>query len=421
MKQSDLIWAMTDIDNELIELAKETPKKRPLRPALRIALIAAVMVVLMTGVVFAARNWDTVLTEVFHMGEKEQALMENSMTDVYATATKNGCTYTIKQIMGGQHCMVVSLDVTLPEDMTPPSVPYEELKTLAEQNGHDWDSAEFFLSRAYGYQPGDDTIYGVALKNADSLIPTVMEEEALFAEAEAFLAEHPGLRDASTIDPDLHTMSYILYHNAMEEMGGDPGSGEGTSFGSGTLYRRYDPETNTLSLLIYMTTDNENLQGRACTLLLENLCLLDIARYYAQPEDPSGEDIYPLVENLLTEPLIMTFTPDYTPISQYYDIQKEGVTVGTMELSPFSAYLSFPQEPDDPNRLAPNRTDYLKASDDQEVRPEIVLKDGTVIPMNMRSGGFAYAQTAFYITEQIFDLEEVAAIRLLDYTLVPTE
>lgn len=421
MKQSDLIWAMTDIDNDLIEKAKEAPKKSPLRTTVRIALIAAVTVVLMTGAVFAARNWDTVLTEVFHMGEKEQSLMASSMMDVYATATKNGCTYTIKQIMGGQHCMVVSLDVTLPEGVTPPSISYEELKTLAEQNGYDWDSAELFLSKAYGYQPGDDTIYGVALEYADDLIPAVMEEKALFAEAEAHLDAHSGLRDARTIDPLLHAMSYILYQNAMEEMDGDPGSGEGTFLGSGTLYRRYDPETNTLSLLIYMATDNVNMQGRACTLLLENLCLVDIERYYAQPEDPAGEDIYPLVENLLTEPLIMTFTPDYTPISKHYDIQKDGISVGTMELSPFSAYLSFPQEPDDPNRLAPNRTDYLKASDDQEVRPEIVLKDGTVIPLYMRSGGFAYAQTVLYITEQIFDLEEVASIRLLDYTLVPTE
>ena len=403
--------------------------KKHSRP-LRIVLIAAAITVLMTVTVlgvYVARNWDQVLLNVFHIGDAEQTMMDQSLTDVYATAERNGCTYTIKQVMGDEHCMVVSLDVKLPQNFAAQIVAIDELKALSDENGYDWEGVQNRLSSLYGYQEGDETVIcGPYFWKEPILFPIELDENDILDVMNEMIAEHPAFRGEGpqTVlsEENLELMQWALYRKALADYGADEQSGEGTNFGGGLFYEHYDPETNIYSVLIFMNTEND-IQGRGCTLVLDDLAVEDVLGYYAQPYDPERYENN-VVDNLLTEPLVMNFVADYTPIEQSYDILQDGAKIGTMDLSPFSAYLSFPLEEDntvysslEATANAENRKSYLEHSLHAF---DITLTDGSVVTMQMKSAGLTYEETAFFMADRVIDLDQIESIALGEFSFIPS-
>ena len=430
MKELQILDVIGNIADDLVLEAKEASvMKRRFSRSARMAMIAAAIIALMTMTalgVYAARHWDDVLTNVFHMGQTEQTMMDQSLTDVYASVERNGCIYTIKQVMGDEHCMVVSLDVKLPQDFAAQIVAIDELKALSDENGYDWEGVQNRLNSLYGYQEGDETVIcGPHFWKEPILFPIELDENGVLDVMNEMIAEHPAFQGEGpqTVlsEENLELMQWALYRKALADYGADEQSGEGTGFGGGLFYEYYDPETNTYSVLIFMNTEND-IQGRGCTLVLDNLAVEDVLGYYSQPYDPERYENN-VVDNLLTEPLVMNFLADYTPIKRSYDILQDGAKIGTMELSPFSAYLSFPLEEDETvyssleaAANAENRKSYLEHSLHAF---DITLTDGSVVIMQMQSAGIAYEETAFFMADRVIDLNQIESITLKGFTFEP--
>jgi hypothetical protein len=394
MKRSDLIWAICDIDEDLLT---DTPKKLHRLRSLRAVLIAAAVVLLLCGTAFAAFSvvgWDQIFSKALSIPEDSTLSAEESRSDIYVTATENGYTYTVKQVLGSDHDILVALDITLPQEVSVPELSMSELRAEAEENGCDWSEVEYWI-RSYQNSGTNETIlYPIRLSEA-SIWPVSVDKETLF---------QGGTSGDSS---DVHR---TLYHAALDAFGGDTMTGEGTSFGHGMLYHSYDPETRTLSVMLFVHSDNE-LPGSDCTLVLQALELVDLEAAYANP------DAEIVSENLIQEPVVLHFSADYTAQSLGYTIYQEDQEIGTMTLSPFSAFLSFPQEPDDPDRIAPNWTDYLKGRDYETIT--VTLSDGTDVALKMKSSGITTTQDAYYYAERLFSLEDVTEVKLGDYTIVP--
>jgi hypothetical protein len=358
-------------------------------------LIAAAVVLLLCGTAFAAFSavgWDQIFSKALSIPEDSTLSVEESRSDIYVTTTENGYTYTVKQVLGSDHDILVALDIALPQEVSVPAISMSELRAEAEENGCDWSEVAY---RVRGYQntgTNETTLYPIRLSEA-AIWPVYVDKETLFQNGS----------DGS----DVHR---TLYNAALDAFGGDRMSGEGTYFGSGSYYHSYDPETRTLSVLLAVHSDNE-LPGSDCTLVLQALELVDLEAAYTKP------DAEIVSENLIQEPVVLHFSADYTAQSLSYTIYQEDQEIGTMTLSPFSAFLSFPQEPDDPERLAPNRTDYLKGTTYETIT--VTLTDGSDVAIKQRSSAIGTTQDAYYYAERLFSLEDVTEVKLGDYTILP--
>ena len=320
MKELQILDAIGGVADDLVLEAKEasTVKKqiRPLRRILTAAAVAALLAMTVLAA-YAARHWDQVLVDVFHIGDSEQTLVDGAVTDVYARAERDGCVYTIKQIMGDEHCIVVSLDIQMPADFSPVTISTEDLRALTEENGYDWDEVVNRLHYLYGFQETDESlICGPYFAQEALLYPVDMDENAFLEEINQMIREHrafehetpPEKLSSETWD----LMNWAAYHQALEDFDADPQTGEGTGFAIGMFYENFDPATNTLEVLIEMNTDN-SVQSRVCTLALTDLVVEDTVGYYSQPCTTERYE-YNVTETLLSEPLILNFTADYEPI-----------------------------------------------------------------------------------------------------------
>lgn len=414
MKKSDLIWAICDIDEDLLRLTEEEsamPKKHT-RP-LRVFLIAAAMAALLAGTVlaYAVRHWDELFVSVFQVEDSDKELLDSSLQDVYAQTTQDGVTCTVKQLLGNEHCLVMALDITLPEDLEVGTTSAEELNAQAAKldlpEGEDHGSLSWQLSTYWGYDPNQADFPDAPYTEDISIFPVNMEKDELLSEMEKRRAAMTPASDADGI-PEEHLMfgysGIVLSNRSMEELGEDYGS-----FSWGPVKRTYDPENRILHLLCY-TEASGSLVNKPYTLVIDHLYMEHIADFFS-PDNLLGD----AGVDLLTSPIVLHFTADYQPQAQTYDILQDGASVGTLELSPVSAHLTFPQEPDDPNRLAPNRHDYLKGNKELYVR----MTDGRKIELQERGGGFSDVQFAFYIAKNIIDLTQVEEVSLGSYTLRP--
>lgn len=404
MKKSDLIWAICEIDEDLLRLTEENPvmKKRHTRPV-RVLLIAAAIAALLAGTVlaYAIRHWDELFVESFQMEDSEKELLDGALQDVYAQTTQDGVTCTLKQVLGNERCLVVALEIQLPDTLETGTTSAEELSALAGEldlpkDPEESGSLDRKLSQYFGYDPEQTEFPDAPYLGVVGLFPVDMEKDDLLAAADARCsaldvpeAERSGVRDS---------IGAVIFDEAMKDY---------NSFGGGTIRRSYDPETRTLTALDYVESSG-SLVNRPYTLVIDQLYLYSMLNFIS-PEDYPGAG----GQELLTSPIVLNFTADYQPQSQTYDILQDGAVVGTLELSPVSAHLTFPQEPDDPNRLAPNRHDYLKDNGNLSVR----MTDGQEIELRERSDGFTDVQFAFYIAGEIIDLSQVQEVCLGSYTL----
>ena len=403
MKKSDLIWAICDIDEDLLRLTEEEsamPKKHT-RP-LRVFLIAAVVAALLAGTVlaYAVRHWDELFVSVFQVEDSDKELLDGSLQDVYAQTTQDGVTCTVTQLLGTEHTLVVAVEIKLSEDLEIGTTSAEDLNALAKELELPEDPEEFGslaqqLAQYFGYDMDRADFPDVPHTEDAALAPVIVEKADLLSEIdqayEEYTSDTPECLRATTA-------STILIDHALDELR--------CGIGSETI-NSYDPETKTLKELFFLESDL-SLQDRPYTLVIHHLYLQSMADLISRRPGFTGKD-------LLTSPIVLHFTADYQPQTQTYDILQDGASVGTLELSPISAHLTFPQEPDDPTRLAPNRHDYLKNNGQLCIR----MKDGREIELTERTSGFTDVQFAFYRASDIIDLTQIQEVRLGSYTLAP--
>lgn len=356
---------------------------------LRVGVIAAAIAVLLMGTVaggYISRHWDALLENFFGVTEEQKEVVDDALQDVYVTAEQDGCTFTVNQVLGDEHCVLISMDVTLPENQKLNTLTQEQLQELAEIMGMSWreqdsDSLdmEWWLQHCFGYREEDGVYaYGIQFGVRGCSIQSVNEDE-------------------TTIQCNLGSEGAAI----MASAGGEE------SYAAGTVQRSVDVEQNKVTLLFYLQSD-EDLTGANCTLRLNHLWMEDLSTKLSDPEGETEKT------DLLTEPVELNFRLNYQAQSQKYEIQQNGQEIGSVTLSAFSAQFEFPQEPDDPNRLAPNRVDYLGRSPEVSVK----MKDGTLIPLKERSSGFADVQFGFFESEEIIDLSQVDTLVLHDYTFI---
>lgn len=382
MKKSDLIWAICDIDEDLLRITEEEPdmKKRNIRP-LRMLLVAAIVGALLVGSALAVRYWDELFVQSFQMTESDKELMDAAFQDVYATTTQDGISCTVTQILGMEHCMMVGLEIKLSDDIELGSASAEEWKA---HFGHEPD------------MPDAPYLDGIIL------YPVHMEKEELMSEYNA-LYERIRLAGDDVSRIGSHLLSNVL----SDKIEGK----DYNSSGRGPISSSYDPETRTLTTLQYVYFSG-SMQGKPYTLVVDSL--------YAPVM--TGDDAG--IENLLSSPIVIHFNSEYQSQLRMYDvIREDGTTVGALELSPLSAYLSIPQEQDDPDtpyssleeaaQAGEKRLDYV----DGVTRIYVQMTDGSEQELKIRSGDSNGA--AFYITDEIIDLSQVKELRLGDYTLTP--
>lgn len=409
MTKSDLIWAIREIDEDLIQEAEgDAPIATLHARPLRLVLIAAAIVLLLSGTVFAVyvgTHWSELMETYFHMDDTDKDLMDSYVQPVYATVEQDGCTFSITQVMGDEHCMIAALEIQLPDDLPKNAVSTEALRSVAEENGHTWEDLQNRLELLYGYEEADESIPAPVLAYT-SFAPVSIHKEELLTAVEKRVE---GLSNIELSQNYAWSIDDVVTSAYFAEIATD----SSTLFGQDTILRDYNEETNTLTYLVTAHADI-TLLNRPCTLVISDLIVEDLLATLSQPESDEGVEI--ICESILTEPVVLNFDATYEPEGQDYEIYQDDTLIGTMELSPFSANVFFPQEPDDPNRLAPNWTDYLENTD-----IEVTLTDGSAITYHLRSNGISERQFGFFFTNEIVDLSKIERITLHDYTFKPVQ
>lgn len=389
-REEDTLLQYTDVP-DTDRIRKATMKKlsrRKLRP-LRVGLIAAAVTVLLMGTVagsYVSRHWDGLLENFFGVTEQQKEVVDEALQDVYVTAQQDGCTFTVTQVLGDEQCVLIAVEVTLPEGTELLTASQTQLQELAAQMDYSWeeedtDSSEMvqWIERCFGCQAVEDGyVYGPRF--GVLAYPTGDE-----AEYEDMIAQFLEEEDSGSL-----------------VVAGDNGT-----ISMGILRRSVDTEHNRATMLFYMECD-KSLPGQDCTILINHLWMEDLTEMLSSPDRETERT------DLLTGPVELNFALDYEAQSREFVIQQEGEEIGSVTLSAFSAQFLFPQESDDPNRLAPNRVDYLGR------RPEVSvkMKDGTLISLNERTSGFTDVQFGFFVSEEIIDLDAVDTLVLNDYTFV---
>lgn len=403
MVKSDLIWAIREIDPALVheaEMGNPAPKKHA--RILRLGLIAAAAVLVLSGTVlgiYVGIHWSELMETYFHVDDGDKALMDSYIQNVYATAEQDGCTFRVTQIMGDAHCMVAALEIQLPDDLRDNSVEIETLRAAAEAGGIEWDSVQRRLELCYGYEETDDSV-SVPVFAETAFAPVHLEREPLMDSAEKYMKDDPNA--------GIYARAWAIDDVMSDEYYGNISFEYAAFFGEDTMLREYDPETNTLTYLLSMHADM-SLINRPCTLVISELFLEDLLATCSNRERDEGTSL--VVESLLTEPVVLHFDAAYEPTQETYEIYQDDTLIGTMELSPFSANVFFPQVPDERNRIAPNWNDYLEHMD-----LEVTLTDGSVVTYDLRSSGITDTQFGFFFARKIVDLSEIKRISLGDYT-----
>lgn len=440
MKNEQILLAMSEIEDELILTAKEdmTMTKKKTARTLRIALIAAAAVLLLAGSVVAAYRlhvWHALMENQYEPNDAQREMVDAAMSDVGVSVTQDGCTYTIRQILGDDYFMAVALEVQLPEGTAYSEFTTEELKAISEENGYPWtvpetdhytQSVTRRLSDLYDFDPTETAFAGGARVDLALMAPATVTKEEVTGILDAAREE---IADAAEEPLHWEDSAIALYLNdkVIDEQYGDSWDGSYDGNGSGIMQQSFDPVTNTLSLLIYAYTGSDTqMSGRNYTLVLDHLMVEDILGTYSQP---APEDMRPeaVETELTTGPVVLNFKANYRPISQAYDILQEGERVGSLSLSPLSMYLEFPLEEEPAAYSSLEAAAHGSASQQKFVQevlikeniPTVVMLDGTEAEFTMIGGGVTDHLNAQLRAVSLLDLAQVQEIRWADFTIVP--
>lgn len=146
MKNSDIFWALYDMDDDLIREAKEAPmmKTNNVHPV-RIMLIAAAVVVLLAGTALAISElWAPKLAALFGADEKQQELLDvGFVQNIGVSDSDNGVTITAEQLIGDANGVYIlySIKADDPKLLSAWTFPHYKLTLDGESRGkgcRDW-------------------------------------------------------------------------------------------------------------------------------------------------------------------------------------------------------------------------------------------------------------------------------------------
>lgn len=405
MKRSDLIWAICGIDEDLLRVTEEEPdmKKINTRP-LRILLIAAIVSALLVGtaVAYTVKNWDDLFVRSFNMEESDKEFMNDSLQDVYAQVTQDGIDFTVTQIMGTEHCMIVEVEIKLPDDLELGTTTAEDLKAYFDEIGRNWGSMEdegsvvWLLDKYFDYDVDRPDFPDAPMIGDITLSPVHMEKEELM---ERFDKSESSLKGDTSEFGWLFLFGGLLDDKVREELG-DEYLMHGSS---GTIKNSYDPETRTLTSLHYVYS-NGIMSGMPYTLIVDHVYLENM-KDTLTPRALADSD----KENLLSSPVVIHFTADYESQFQIYDVfQSDGTLMGTLELSPVSANVDL---------MLPDVERYNYMRNGRQLC--VYMTDGREIELKEHGGGYGNSVSVFYTSDKIIDLSKVEEVRLGDYVLTP--
>ena len=393
---------------------KNDRRRRPMRAA-AIAVAAVLVLTVSAGAAYVVRNWDEMFARYFQPTDQEQKALDNAMQDINVTAEGGGVTYTVKQILGDSQSMYVTMDITLPEEMRPKVVQLSDLRTQAESNGYLWDGDEdnwgvlqlfrMECDQESGTAVGISAI-GVAQLGDQAELSTLEKAGEAVIENGNDFRESPMSTDA------------IRWGNGA--------SANSLGYSTRLAGQKYDAETGTLTGMVLFSAD-ESLAGEKCELALCGFQYEDIMGYYSEPDNGEGKPVETTFKGLDT-PIVLEFTADYTPYEQDYTVWKDGEEIGTMLLSPITAYIEVQgtrteAEYSSLEAAAIGSKDKSILFDDFHInKPVIVLKDGMQIAVKPDNAVWEeQTESGYYRPEQLFALEDVAEVQMEGFTFVPAE
>lgn len=289
MRRDSIVWAMTDIADDLIREAKEDTmrdeRRIPSRTA-RLVLVAAVIGMILAvsaGAFFVIRNWDSIFERRFQPTEEMKSQMEGLVDEPIAASTKNGVTLAVEQTItdGSEFYAVISMKLPEEFDMSQLIVSGEdemELETLQMFSSYDEATGHWYT--------GPST--AVALW---------------------FQAEFPAEELDSLTIQDVEN-SGMQYQEMM--------------VGGSFLPKRVDVANRTA---YYLLMTNVEGQVDSYTVWFEKVTLGDV----------DGEAIIP-------GPFYVTWTPSYDLSSIVTQtMERDGAEIGTLTLSPLSITMDIPE------------------------------------------------------------------------------
>lgn len=393
---------------------KQYRRRRPMRAA-AIAVAAVLALSVSAGAAYVVRNWDTMFSDYFQPTDQEQQALDNAMQDINVTAEGSGVTYTVKQILGDSRSMYVTMDITLPEELRPEVVQLSDLRALAEGNGYLWD--------------GDEDNWGVLQlfrTECDQENGTAVGLKAIGVAQLGDQAELGTLEEAgeAVIQNDNQFRESPMPTDAIGW--GDGASANSLGYSTRLSGQKYNAETGTLTVMMLFTAD-ESLAGKKSALALCGFQYENIMSCYASPNDG---DVAPMETTFkgLDAPIVLEFTADYIPYEQEYTVFKDGTEIGTMLLSPITAYIEVQgtrteAEYSSLEAAAIGSKDKSILFDDFHInKPVIVLKDGTQIAVKPDNAAWEeQTESGYYRPEQLFALEDVAEVQLEGFTFAPAD
>lgn len=382
MKADYLLSAMGSIEDDLILEAKEETKMKKTdtgRVARRLLLVAALIGILgitAVGAYFMV-DWDEIFVDRFTPTEEIASQLEGALDSPMVTVSRDGATLSVRQTMTDGSVMWAVVELELPEDF--------DMELLrVDSQGLEADTLRLFATQdetTGNWYTGPGTIWAqwfqgeLPEEELESLTAETMEEKYAFAE------------------------------NLIKLGGG--------SF----LSKNVDAASKTVTYLLMMDYDGE--KAGPVTIWFENIYCGD------DGEDPQ-----------LSGPIYLSWTPQYTVDTCSLELEKEGATVGTVEITPLSVKVNVPnlldvmEEPPEVGSEAYetlvdrvlHETGYFEGL----VPITIRFADGTEYTLEQgKGGGWDMASEGLTLTaEEIFwrellDVNQVASVTVGAITVEP--
>lgn len=382
MKADYLLSAMGSVEDDLILEAKEETKMKKTatgRVARRLLLVAALIGILgitAVGAYFMV-DWDEIFVDRFTPTQEIASRLEGAMDSSMVTVSRDGATLSVRQTMTDGSVMWAVVALELPENF--------DMELLrVDSQGLEADTLRLFATQdetTGNWYTGPGTIWAqwfqgeLPEEELESLTAETMEEKYAFAEDVIKLG--------------------------------------GGSF----LPKNVDAASKTVTYLLMMDYDGE--KAWPVTIWFENIYCGD------DTENPQ-----------LSGPIYLSWTPQYTVDTCSLELEKEGTSVGTVEITPLSVKVNVPN-------LLDVMADALEmGSEDYDTLVDRVLHetgyfeglvpiiiqfaDGTEYTLNQgKGGGWDMETESLSLTaEEIFwndllDVNEIVSVTVGTITVEP--
>lgn len=287
MREEILLSAMEYIAGDLILEAKEAPmkKKTSISRSARMVLIAAILtglLALTAGAAYIITEWNDIFANRFSPTEEIQAEMAGNIDEPTAFMARDGATLSVRQTITDGNELYAIVELQLPED-------FDMEKLRVDSEGMSEETLSLFATRD---EASGNWYTGPATMYAEYFQGTLPEEEL----------------EELTVAKVEENIPYYIFEVGM---------------GGGSFLPKYvDAQSKTVSYLLMTSYDGE--KGGPMTIWFENI-------YYSETEAP-----------ILSGPIYVSWTPEYDTVSVDMELQKDGETVGTVDLTPMSIQVEVP-------------------------------------------------------------------------------